>query len=226
MLRQYTCGDVLMMTYSFCESVDLPVQLFSGNTPSLETRNTLLHARGGKLLFVTSTQSPSAGTVLMAVLVSSQNVTRKSVALTTEARDIVYPNNGDAHRISGCWITDSVYLIGLEEQEQIWRLTAETTLTLTLLPPAKSMFSYSFIALGGALLARTLTGYSLTSCMPGCYVSTTDTSTYFAFGSDTLTYKRLLPCRDSGLSHVNPLILQQAPTETWLSLNSTGPPTP
>ena len=214
MLRQYTCGDVLIMTYTFCESVDLPVQLFSGNTPSVETQNTLLHARGGKLLFVTSTQSPSAGTVLMAVLVSSLNVTRKSVALTTEARDIVYPNNGNAHRISGCWISDSVYLIGLEKQEQIWKVTVETTITFTLLPPAKSMFSYSFIALGGALLTRTLTGYSLTSCMSGCFVSTTDTSTYFAFGNDMLTYKRLLPCRDANLPHVNPMDWKQTPTET------------
>ena len=218
MLRQYTCGNVLIMTYTFCESVDLPVQLFSGNIPALETQNTLLHARGDKLLFVTSTQSPSAGTVLMAVLVSSQNITRnitrKSAALTTEARDIVYPNNGNPHRISGCWVSDSVYLIGLEEKQQIWRLAAETTIALTLLPPVQSMFSYSFVALGGAVMTRTLAGYTLTSCMTGCSVSTTDTTTYFAFGNDTLTYKRLLPCRDYTVSHVNPLTLQKAPAET------------
>jgi len=214
MLRQYTCGNVLIMTYTFCESVDVPVQLFSGNVPSLQTQNTLLDAGGGGLLFVTSTDSPTAGTVLMAVLVSSQNITRRSVALTTEARDIVYPNNGKAHRISGCWVSDTVYLIGLQEQQQIWRLTVETPLALTLLPPAKRMFSYSFIALGGALLTKSLTGYSVTSCMPGCSTSTADTSTFFAFGNDTLTYERLLPCRDSKLSHVNPLTLQAAPAET------------
>ncbi len=96
----------------------------------------------------------------------------------------------------------------------MWMLTLETTVAFALLPPAKSMFSYSFIALGGTVLSRTLTDYSLTTCMSGCTASTRDTTTYFAFGTETLTYKRLLPCRDSTLSHVNPLELQQAPAET------------
>jgi hypothetical protein len=81
------------MTYTFCESDVVPVKLFSGKLPSVETRNTLLHARGGGLLFVTSTQSPTAGTVVLAVLVSPGAVTLTSVALTTEARDVAYPNN-------------------------------------------------------------------------------------------------------------------------------------
>ena len=214
MLRKYSCGDVLIMTYTFCESDAVSVKLFSGKLPSVETRNTLLHARGGGLLFVTSTQSPTAGTVVLAVLVSPGAVTRTSVALTTEARDVAYPNNGEAHRISGAWLSDGVYLLGLEDQQQMWMLTLKTTVAFALLPPAKSMFSYSFIALGGAVLSRTLAGYSLTTCMPGCTTSTRDTTAYFAFGTETLTYKRLLPCRDSTLSHVNPLELQQAPAET------------
>ncbi|MBV5333169.1 hypothetical protein JZU54_06430, partial [bacterium] len=94
------------------------------------------------MLFVTSTQSPSAGTVLLAVFVSSQNITRKSVVLTTEATDIVYPNNGQAHRISGCWISDSQYIVGLQDQQQMWRLTLETGIAFTLLPPTDSIFSY------------------------------------------------------------------------------------
>jgi hypothetical protein len=218
MLRQYTCDDLRMMTSTFCESDDLPVQLFSGNLPSLETQNTLLHARGERLLFVTSTESPSVGTVLMVVFVSSQNstqnITRKSVALTTEARDIVYPNNGQAHRISGSWISDSEYIVALEDQQQIWRLALDNSISVSLLPLQNSMFSYTFITLGRAVLTKTLTGYSLGTCMAGCSASTTDQDVYFAFGSDTLTYKRLLPCRDSNLPHVNPLDLKQAPAET------------
>ena len=166
------------------------------------------------MLFVTSTQSQTAGTVVMAVLVSSGAATRTSVALTTEAHDTVYPNNGKAHRISGAWLSDNVYLLALEDQQQIWMLTMQTTVAFTLLPPAKSIFSYSFIAFGGAVLSRALTGYSLTTCMSGCTTSTSDTTTYFAFGNETLTYKRLLPCRDSDVSHVNPLELQQAPAQT------------
>ncbi len=76
------------------------------------------------------------------------------------------------------------------------------------------MFSYTFIAFGRAVLTKTLTGYSLGTCMTGCSASTTEQDVYFAFGSDTLTYKRLLPCRDSNLPHVNPLDLKQAPAET------------
>jgi hypothetical protein len=196
------------MTSTFCESDAVPVQLFSGNLPSVETHNTLLHARGDAVLFVTSTHSPTAGAVVMAVLASSSTATRKSVALTTEALDIVYPNNVEAHRISGCWIADGVYLLSLEDQQQIWRLTLNTSDTFTRLPSAKSMFSYTFVALGGAVLSRTLTGYSLTACMPGCTTSTRDTTAYFAFGNATLTYTRLLPCSDSNWSHVNPLALQ------------------
>ena len=214
MLRQFTCADLLTIKSTFCESDDLPVQLFSGNLPALETENTLLHARGGGLLFATSTQSPSAGTVLMAVYVSSQSITRKSVALTTEAKDIVYPNNGQSHRISGCWISDTAYIIALEDQQQIWKLTLDTAMVLSLLPPTSSMFSYSFLTLGGSVFAKSLTGYSLTTCMVGCSSITTDQDVYFAFGNDALTYKRLLPCRDSNLSHVNPLDLKQAPAET------------
>ena len=212
-LRRYSCGNVLLMTSTFCESAVAPVQLFTGNLPSLETKNILLHARGETLLFVTSTQSPSAGTVLMAVFVS-QNITRKSVVLTTEARDIVYPNNGQAHRISGCWISDSQYIVGLEQQQQMWRLTLDTSIAFALLPPTDNIFSYSFIAFGGALLAESLTGYTLTTCMPGCRRVTTDQDAYFAFGNETLTYKRLLPCLDTNVSHVNLLDLRQTPAHT------------
>ena len=151
---------------------------------------------------------------MMVVFVSTQNITRKSVALTAEARDIVYPNNGQAHRISGCWISDSAYIVVLEDQQQIWRLTLGTSIALSLLPPQATMFPYRFIALGGAVLTKTLAGYSLTSCMAGCSASTTDQDMYFAFGSDVLAYKRLLPCRDSNVAHVNPLDLKQAPAET------------
>jgi hypothetical protein len=117
MLRKYSCDDILQMASTFCESDLVPVALFNGRLPAVETRNTLLHARGGGLLFVTSTQSPTADTVVMAVLVSSGTATRTSVALTTEARDVAYPNNGEAHRISGAWLSDSVYLLGLEDQQ-------------------------------------------------------------------------------------------------------------
>jgi hypothetical protein len=214
MLRKYSCDDILQMTSTFCESDLVPVTLFSGRLPSVETRNALLHARGGGLLFVTSTHSPTAGTVVMAVFVASGAATRRSVALTTEAQDVVYPNNGEVHRISGAWLTDSVYVLSLEDQQQMWMLTLETNIAFALLPPAKSMFSHSFIALGGAVLSRTAAGYSLTACMPGCTTSTRDTAAYFAFGAATLTYTRLLPCRDADLSHVNPLDLQQAPAHT------------
>jgi len=214
MLRKHSCSDLRMMTSTFCESVNLPVQLFSGNLPSLETQNTLLHARGDGLLFVTSTETPLAVTVMMLVFVSSGNITRKSVALTAEARDIVYPNNGQAHRISGSWISDSTYIVALEDQQQIWRLTLGTGIALTLLPSADSMFSYRFFSLGGAVLTKTLTGYTSTTCMPGCRRVTTDQDAYFAFGNETLTYKRLLPCLDTNVSHVNLLDLRQTPAQT------------
>jgi hypothetical protein len=211
MLRQYTCRDVGIMTSTFCESDDLPVQLFSGSLPALEPQNTVLHARGGVLVFVTSTLSLQQDTVMMVVFVSSQNISRKSVALTTEARDVVYPNNGAAHRISGCWISDNVYLVALDVQQQIWRLTLGTSIGFSLLPAAGTVFSYRFIVLGGAVLTKT---HSLATCMSGCSASTTDQDVYFAFGNDVLTYKRLLPCRDANLTHVNPLELKQAPAET------------
>jgi hypothetical protein len=214
MLRHYTCRDLRNMTSTFCESDDLPVQLFSGSLPPLEIQNTLLHAREETLLFATSTESPSAGTVLMVVFVASQNITRKSVALTTEARDIVYPNNGKAHRISGSWISASEYVVALQEQQQIWRLTLGTGIAVSLLPPQNSLFSYSFVALGGALLSKTAAGYSLTTCMAGCSASATEQDVYFAFGRDMLTYKPLFPCIDSKITHVNPLDLKQAPAET------------
>ena len=214
MLRKYSCSDVGMMTSTFCESVNLPVQLFSGNLPSLETQNTLLHARGDGLLFVTSTETPLAVTVMMLVFVSSENITRRSVALTTEARDIVYPNNGQAHRISGSWISDSTYIVALEDQQQIWTLALGTSIALSLLSPADSMFSYRFFSLGGAVLTKSLTGYTLTTCMPGCRRVTTDQDAYFAFGNETLTYKRLLPCLDTNVSHVNAFDLRQTPAQT------------
>ncbi len=161
---------------------------------------------------MTSTQSlPDKDTLMMVVFVSLQNITRKSVALTTEAQDVVYPNNGAAHRISGCWIADNVYLVALDVQQQLWRITLDTSIGFSLVPPAGTMFSYRFICLGGAVLTKT---HSLVTCMVGCSASNTDQDVYFAFGSDMLTYKRLLPCRDPNLPHVNPLDLQQAPTET------------
>ncbi len=88
MLRRYNCRDPRSMSSTYCESDDLPVQLFTGNLPALETQNTLLHARGGALLFVTSTQqkSPSA-TFMMVVLVASQNITRRSVALKRKEKN-------------------------------------------------------------------------------------------------------------------------------------------
>jgi hypothetical protein len=214
MLRQFTCGDVLMMFSTFCESDLLPVRLFSGNLPAVEFQNTLLEARKEMLLFATSTNSPSAGTVLTIVLIASQNVTRSSVALTTEARDIVYPNNGQSHPVSGYWMSDDYYIVGLQEQEQIWKITLGPSFLYELLHSTDTMFSYSFIAVGGSLLTKTVTGYSFTTCMLGCTIGTKDKDAYFAFGSDTLTYKRMLPCRDSRLTHVNQLDLQQTPTET------------
>ncbi len=214
MLRQFTCGDVLMMFYTFCESDLLPVRLFTGNLPAVEFQNTLLEARKEMLLFATSTNSPSAGTVLTIVLIASQNVTRSSVALTTEARDIVYPNNGQAHPISGYWMSDDYYILGLLDQEQIWKITLGPSFLYELVHSTDTMFSYSFIAVGGSLLTKTVTGYSFTTCMLGCKLGTKDKDAYFAFGSDTLTYKRMLPCRDSRLTHVNQLDLQQTPTET------------
>jgi hypothetical protein len=127
---------------------------------------------------------------------------------------MVYPNNGEAHRISGCWVSDSEYVVALDVAKQIWRLTLGSGIAFSLVPPAASMFSHRFIALGGAVLTKTQTGYSLATCMAGCSASATDQDVYFAFGSDMLTYKRLLPCRDASVLHVNPLDLKQTPAET------------
>ena len=84
------------------------------------------------------------------VLLSSQNVTRSSVALTTEARDIVYPNNGQAHPISGYWLSDDCYIVGLQDQEQIWKITLGSNFHYELLHSTDTMFSYSFITVDGS----------------------------------------------------------------------------
>jgi hypothetical protein len=213
-LRKYSCGDLLLMRSTFCESDVVPIELFSGKLPYVNTDNTLLHARDDTLLLLTSTLPPIGYAVVMAVLVSAGVPTKKSVELSTQAKDIVYPNNGQTNQICGCWISNSVYLLALEDQQQIWKISLDSDIVFTLLPPMSSMFSYNFIALGGAVLTKIATAYSLTTCMAGCVATTVDKSGYFAFGNDTLTYKRLLPCRDSNLSHVNTVELQAAPTKT------------
>ena len=213
-LRKYSCSDLLLMTSTFCESDAIPMELFSGKLPYVDTDNTLLHATGDTLLLLTSTRPPVGSAVVMAVLVSAGIPTKKSVELSAEAKDIVYPNNGQSNQISGCWISSSVYILALKDQQQIWKLNLNSNIAFTLLPPVSTMFSYNFIALGGAVLTKTAAAYSLTTCMTGCVATTSDMSGYFAFGNDTLTYKRLLPCRDSNLSHVNTLELQGAPAKT------------
>ena len=213
-LRKYICGDVLLMISTFCESDAIAVELFSGKLPYIDTENTLLHAKGDTLLFLTSTIPPLGSAFVLAVLVSPASVTRKSVELTLSAQEKVYPNDGETNRISGVWITNNVYILALEKQQQVWRLSLDSGVAFTLLPPVNSIFSYSFIVLGGAVMTKTPTAYTLTTCMSGCVTSTSDTATYFAFGNETLTYKRLLSCLDTNLSHVDALQLQQTPTET------------
>ena len=115
-LRKYICGDVLLMISTFCESDAIAVELFSGKLPHIDTENTLLHAKGDTLLFLTSAIPPLGSAFVLAVLVSPTSVTRKSVELTLSAEEKVYPNNGETNRISGCWITDNVYILALEEQ--------------------------------------------------------------------------------------------------------------
>lgn len=213
-LRKYTCGNIMLMVSTFCESDAVPIELFSGKLPYMDTDNTLLHAMGDTLLLLTSTRPPVGSAAVMAVLVSAGVPTQKSIELTTEAQDIVYPNNGQSNAISGCWISSNVYILAVEDQQQIWRLYLNNSVVFNLLPPVNSMFSYDFIALGSAVLTKTATAYSLTTCMTGCVASTSDKAAYFAFGNETLTYKRLLPCRDPDVTHVNMLESQQAPTKT------------
>lgn len=154
-LRKYICGDILLMISTFCESDAIAVELFSGRLPYIGTENTLMHARGDTLLFLTSTIPPLGSAFVLAVLVSPTSVARKSVELTLSAQEKVYPNDGETNRISGCWITNNVYILALENQQQIWRLSLDSGVIFTLLPPVNSIFSYSFIVLGGVVMTKT-----------------------------------------------------------------------
>jgi hypothetical protein len=42
-LRKYSCDDLLLMRSTFCESDAVPIELFSGKLPYVDTDNTLLH---------------------------------------------------------------------------------------------------------------------------------------------------------------------------------------
>lgn len=117
----------------------------------------------------------------------------QATVVTTFGENQIIPT-----KMSGVWITETIFILGLEESNLILRCTVQSSITVEVLKPTvKSIPSY-FVRIGSALLSyENNIQYKLQTCIPDCKLVTKDTSGYFAFGSEYLQYTRLRPCHDA-----------------------------